>query len=336
MRRVGHLFDDLTSFDHLVRSARRAARGKRHVRSVAEFLFRLEPETLRLQRELRDGTWRPGTPHEFHVRDPKERLITAAPFSDRVVHHAVMDRLEPVFDRRMTFGSFACRKGKGAHRAVRYAQQLLRRHDAFLKLDVRKCFDSLAHDVVLNAVGRIVKDRRVLDLCATIVRDGGTGPDVGLPIGNLTSQWFANLVLDRLDHHVQEVLRVPGYARYMDDFVLFDRDRDRLRGHHAAVRDYLEENLRLALKDRATMLAPSWTGLPFLGFLIFRGTIRVRPESLRRIRRRLNRRRHQWRTGSIDDDQLIASVSSVAAHLAHASTLRLRRDMFEDDHQTMS
>jgi len=333
MRRAANLWPDIVSFDALRRAALRAARGKRRVASVARFLADLEPEVLRLQRELSDGSWRPGQAYQFEIHDPKRRTITAAPFADRVVHHALIDRLEPVFDRRMLEHSFACRKGKGTHAALDHARRLLRRHDWFLKLDIERCFDSLDHEVVLGTLARVVKDRRVLALCATIVRGGprtagcgpGTARHVGLPIGNLTSQWFCNLVLDRLDHHVKEVLRLPGYVRYMDDFVLFAGDKPTLRAAHDAVASFLADTLRLRCKPTATILAPARHGLPFLGWNLHRGTTRLRPENLRRIRRRVKLRIWQQRIGRLDTDSFAACLRSVAEHLRHGSTLGLRR-----------
>jgi hypothetical protein len=326
MRRIGGVWETIVSFENLRRAARRAAAGKRQVKGIARFLERLEPELLALQRELGEGIWRPGTPTTFVVRDPKVREITAAPFRDRVVHHALIDPLEPYLDRRMIAQSYACRRGKGQLRALRWAQRLVRRFDWFLKLDVASFFPSLRHDVVLATLARVLKDRKALALCATIVRAGGSDGR-GLPIGHLTSQWFANLVLDRLDHFVVAALRVRGYVRYMDDFVLCADDRQTLRGHLAAVEACLGE-LGLRLKARATILAPSTQGLPFLGWQVYRGTVRLRPENLRRTRARLRHRGWQHRAGLIDERALADCTRSVIAHLRAGSTLALRRAWF--------
>jgi len=328
MRRAGHLWPRIVAFESLRLAALRAARSKRTARGVALFLADLEPEILKLRRELEAGAWRPGRAFTFEIHDPKTRTITAAPFRDRVVHHALMDALEPVFERRMVFETFACRRGKGTHRALRHARGLVRRYPWFLKLDVRKCFDSLDHEVVLETVARVVKDRRVLELCRHIVEKGGR-EGVGLPIGNLTSQWFCNLVLDRLDHFVKEGLRIPGYVRYMDDFVLFDRAKGRLRGAHDSVRAFLLERLRLRIKDRATVLAPASEGLPFLGWRIFRGTVRLQGRNLRRLRARVKMRLWEERTGRIGAESLATSLRSLAEHLRHGNTLSLRRGWLE-------
>ena len=321
------LWDQITDFDTLRRATRRAARGKRDRLLVARFLSRREPEILQLQRELQAGTYHPGPPFEFTIADPKERRIAAAPFRDRVVHHAVMDVLAPRFERRMIGASFACRTGKGTHAAVAHAERMVRRFGWFLKLDIHHCFETLDHQVVRAALGRVVRHPRVLELADRILA-AGAPHGCGLPIGALTSQWLANLVLDRVDHFVTEVLRAPGYVRYMDDFVLFAEQKEALRGWLPAVRHFVHQHLRLALKDRATILGPRHVGLPYLGWRIYPHLRRLRPENVRRTRRRLRERRDQLVQGTISEQTYADAVGSVAAHLAHGNTLRLRRDWF--------
>jgi retron-type reverse transcriptase len=320
-------WQEITGFRNLLRASRRAAVGKRGSAGVARFLFRLEPELLALQRALIGGAWRPGAPFTFEISDPKPRTIAAAPFRDRVVHHALIDVLESDLDRAMVAQSFACRRGKGTHRALAQAQRLVRQCGWFLKLDVHKCFPSMDHAVVLDTLRRAVGDADAMALCATIVQAGGEA-GCGLPIGNLTSQWFANLVLDRLDRHVLVTLRPRGYVRYMDDFVLFDDAKERLQAMHGEIAAFLQDTLRLRLKERATILAPVRAGLPFLGFRVYRGLLRLRPQNLRRTRARLRQRARQLAAGTIDERQYASSAAAVVAHLRHGNTLRLRRTLF--------
>ncbi len=320
-------FDTVASFANLRAAARHAARGKRATASVARFLFGLERELLALQRELQAGTWRPGVPFLFEILDPKPRTISAAPFRDRVVHHALIDPIEQRLDGWLCAETFACRRGKGQHRALGHAQRLLRRHGWFLKLDVKSFFPSLRHDVVMATLAEVVADARTLRLCEAIVRQPA-GASCGLPIGNLTSQWFANLVLGRLDRHVLFALRPAGYARYMDDFVLFAGDQQTLRAMHGEVATFLADQLQLALKPSATILAPATQGLPFLGWRIYRGLRRLRPENLRRTRARLRQRRRQLANGAIDERRYADSVRAVTEHLRQGNALRLRRALF--------
>jgi len=325
VRRVGDLWPRVTSLPNLLTATRRAARGKRRQHHVARFLAEREPRLLALRRELLAETYRPGPMSSFVIEDPKRRLICVAPFRDRVVHHAVIDVLEPVFDRRMIHATFACRRGKGTHAALDHVQGLARRHQWFLKMDVAQFFASVPHAVVKQTVARMVKDPAVLRLLGRIVAAGGREdePGRGLPIGNLTSQWLANLVLGAIDRRVQ-TLRVGGYGRYMDDFVLLDDDRERLRAARGEIERWLAE-LGLRAKPQATMLARTRDGLPFLGFVLFPAVRRVRPRNRRRVVRRWKARLWQWRRGQLDEEALADAVRSMMAHLEHGTTRGWRR-----------
>ena len=331
-------WDTIVSFENLCRAAKRAARAKRGVRGAARFLERLEPEVLALQRELKAGEWRPGKCVRFVIVDPKERVITAAPFRDRVVHHALIDPLEPMFDSRLVPQSFACRRGKGCRRALEHVRGLVERHEYFLKLDIAKCFESIRHDKVLEAVEECTQEPEVLGLVEVVLsgpaevkaaarvrgregepgKSGGGAPGGagrGLPIGNLTSQWFANLLLGRIDRRIVEAWGIDAYARYMDDFLVFGASKAELRAVHAGIERFVAEELDLRLKSRATLLAPVRVGVPFLGWRLQRGGMRLRPENARRTVRRLRHRRWQWREGRIDSASYLAGLQSVVAHL---------------------
>jgi hypothetical protein len=312
------------SFEALRKAARRAALGKRDREEVARFLCDLEPEVLQLERELKEGSWRPGAYRTFTINDPKERTISAAPFRDRVVHHAVCAALGPVIERRLIDDTFACRKGKGTLGALRRAQLFARRHGYSLNLDISRFFDSVDHSILKKILRSVVKDQSFLSLLDTIVESGGI-EGRGLPIGNLTSQWFANLYLDGLDHFVKETLRVPGYVRYMDDLLLFAGSKARLRKAYRAVQEWLASERGLQLKERVARLAPTYEGLPFLGWQVYPGQLRRRRESLRRSVRRLRWREAQWQSGQLSTEKLVQAHSSVYAHLSCGGTLGLRR-----------
>jgi RNA-directed DNA polymerase len=328
MRRISNLWPQILAFDNLLASAKKASKGKRQLASVASFLERLEPECLSLQRNFIDQTYQPGKPIEFKIFDPKERTISAAPFRDRVVHHAIMGPLEPVFERRMIFESFACRKNKGTHSALNHAHKQIRRYKHFLKMDIRKFFNSIDHQVIYETVKRVIKDGKTLGLLKTIIQSNGKH-QVGLPIGNLTSQWLANLLLDRLDHFVKEKLRIPGYVRYMDDFVLFSNDKQQLKEAHKKVSEFLQETLLLKLKASATILGAAHHGLPFLGWRLSPGLRRLRPENLRRTQQRLKQRRWEYKIGIITEGKLADIERSMFEHLKSGNTYRLRLKLIE-------
>jgi RNA-directed DNA polymerase len=334
MRRQCGLFEQIVRFDNLLRATRRAARGKRDRPSVARFELDLENELLDVQEALVAGRYRRGGFFTFEVRDPKRRAICAAPFRDRVVHHALCDVLEPAFERRMIFHTYACRPKKGTHTAIARAQYFARRYRYFLKCDVRKFFASVDQVMLCALLGRMFKDPPLLELLGRIIEHGPPGalPGKGLPIGNLTSQHFANLYLGELDHHLKERERVRGYLRYMDDLLLFADDKTRLHLLLAEIRCFLEDRLALSLKEEATLVAPVGEGIPFLGFRLYPRVIRLSPRILRRFHRQVRGCERRFAAGEISAEALADSVASLYAHVAHADTLNLRRSMVLDSH----
>lgn len=321
MRRINHLFPDFYSFSNLVSAWRKTRQGSGRSAQSAYFFQELEKELFTLQSELSTGSWRPRPYRYFDIFDPKHRSIAVSDYRDRVVHHALVNILEPIFERVFIHDSYATRKCKGVHAAVFRAQNYLRHHEYYLKTDVEKFFDSVHHDTLLHIIARKIKDRRLSAVCETIVRHGGI-EGCGLPIGNRTSQFFANVYLDTLDHFLKDKCSVKGYVRYMDDFVLFENDPKRLKTLKRDIAAFLENTLHLQLKDSATFLNRRSNGLPFLGRRIFPGIIRLRTENLRRIISRIEFREKQIRAGDISEEEFLHSMNSYWAMLSYYPELR--------------
>lgn len=326
-------------------AARRAARGKRRRPDVARFLLDLEPRCFELARVLAEGIWRPGEYRTFWVREPKLRLISAAPFADRVVHHAWVGVAEPHFERRFVAHSYACRRGKGTHRALMRAHELAQRHRYVLRCDIRKFFPTIDHELALAAVARAIADRSFLEVLQHIVNGSNEqtpvhdlfpGDDLltlserrrGLPIGNLTSQFLANVLLDRLDHHVMDEEGCGAYVRYCDDFLVFHDDRSRLRALRESI-DELLIGLRLRLHERKGGLHGTASPIPFLGFALHGRRRRLLGAAVRRARRRFERLVHERERGHASQERLAASVRSWLAHAAHATPSSLPRITLE-------
>ena len=214
---------------------------------------------------MRFGPYRP-----FKVYDPKERTISVAPFYDRVAHHALMNVCEPVFERYAIFDTYACRTGKGSHAAVRRARHFARRFPWFLKLDITRYYANIDHCLMPAALVRLFKDPVLLRTFEHLLNSfsGPVRPGAGIPVGNLTSQHFANHFLGALDHWVKEDLHVPGYVRYMDDFVLWARHKAELVATLREVRGFVRDRLNLEIRDDV-LLNRSDRGLPFLGYRVF-------------------------------------------------------------------
>ena len=318
--------EQVASFANLVAAAGRAISGHRGTRAAQRLLFELEPTVLALQRELLAMTWRPGPFRTFTVFEPKERRIAAAPMADRVVHHALCGPLTPVFEAGAIAHSYACRVGKGAHKAAAHAQALARRCRYFLKADVRHYFDSVDHTVLRAMLAERIDDGRVLELLGRIIdhQPPGAIPGRGIPIGNLSSQHFANLYLAPLDRAM--VARHGGrYLRYMDDLLLFGDDKAGLHRARADAAALLGERLRLELKAAGTFVAPVTQGVPFVGRRIFPGTVRLAHASRSRFVRTWRRRLRQLGGGLLDAERFLRSAESLVGHLRHLDTFNLRQ-----------
>ena len=329
MKRHSGLFEQIVAFRNLLLAARTAARGKREQASVAQFEFYLEWELLQLQEELVHGQYQPGAFFTFEVHDPKRRRICAAPYRDRVLHHAIAHIIEPLLDRRLIFDTYACRLDKGTHAAIRRAQYFARHHRYFLKFDIHKFFDSVDHGILAQRLRRIIKDRALLRLLDRIIEHAPPDQSLGkgLPIGNLTSQHFANAYLGVLDQYIKNQLCIRGYLRYMDDHLVFGDDKEQLHEQLVQIKVFLHQELQLTLKERATVIAPVTEGIGFLGVRIYPGVIRLNARSLRRFRRQVQAREQAYQAGFLDEKSLIESVGSLYAHVSHANTLHLRQQM---------
>lgn len=275
MKRVGFLFDRILERENLLLAYAKASRGKCLRRERIEFGENLEANIAALARGLREMSYPVGTYTRFTIHDPKEREICAAPFPERVLHHALMNVCGPYFERWMIFDSYASRKGKGQMRAVRRAREFSGRHLWFMKCDIRKFFDSIPHGRLLARLESKIKDPFVLAWFEKLIGTYEKSPGRGLPIGNLTSQYFANLYLDEMDR-----LASP-YVRYMDDFVFWGDDKDLLLSLRDRVEAFANVELGLELKQRP-FVNRTRMGMDFLGFRVFPDHVALSRVSARR------------------------------------------------------
>jgi len=346
MKRYGDLWDRLVSWSNLVSAARKARRRKRGRHVVQRFEFNQEFELLRLWRELEDDLYRPDEFHSHWIHYPKQRMISAASYHDRVVHHALMNVLEPILERHFHDHSYACRKGKGTHAAANRLQQLMGRYRYAVKCDVRKYFPSIDHAILKELFRRLIKDRKVLSLMDMIVDysnrqeqvlDWYSGDSLftplerprGLPIGNLTSQWFANWMLNDLDHYITKKVGIGGYVRYCDDFVLLHHDRSRLACALELIVDQLASK-RLSIHEKRLSIVPVRSGLTFLGYRIWPGYRILKKDNIRRFRRRLAWMRRAYGAGIIGWPEVKQRLDSWLGHARQANSERLIRRLSRD------
>ncbi len=326
MKRAGNLKKQFLSFENLYAGYQKAFKATKNY-SACEFTFNLERELYLLQKELASGGYIPRDYRYFTIQDPKEREISVADFRDRVVHHSLVNILEPIYEKRFIYDSYATRKGKGTHRAIEKAQQFMKQDSWYLKMDVRKYFNSINHETLNGIIARSIKEPFILNLCAVIIAKGGDGC-TGLPIGNLTSQFFANVYLDIFDHFMKDRLRIKHYVRYMDDFCVFFDDKPYLKDVRKKVTEFLKVTLRLDIKEQATVLNNRLHGLPFLGVRIFPNLIRYKRENFNRSFKKLKTREWEYNNGYIDYEKYSSSQQSLTAHLTHYGNSLLKSRLY--------
>jgi retron-type reverse transcriptase len=302
-----------------------------------KFSVDLEGNLIQIQNELIWKTYRTGHYHEFHVYEPKKRLVAALPFKDRIVQHAICNVIEPLFEAKMIYDSYACRVSKGTHKGTDRVTQFLREIQSMwdktycLKCDVAKFFPNINHDILKRIIRRTIICPDTLNLLDEIINSSdndGLGHK-GLPIGNLTSQLFANVYLDQLDHYAKEVMQERFYVRYMDDFLFLTDNKRHLVDLRLTIESYLAEELDLRV-NKKTSIFPVSQGIDFLGYRIWPNHRLLRKRSIKKFRRLLKVFTAKYASGKLSFKEIDNSVQSWVGHAKHADTYRLRRKVFEE------
>ena len=333
----------LRSWENLRLAYQNASRGKRGRGATAAFEALLADNLLDLEQELNEQTYQPGPYNNFYIHEPKRRLISAAPFRDRVVHHALCDITVPFFEKLFIADSYANRIGKGTHRAVDRCQQFARKYNYVLQCDIAQFFPSIDHQVLRRTLRSMLPDESVFWLIDRILASGREvlageydivyfpGDDLlaanrprGLPIGNLTSQLWANCYLNPFDHFVRRELGCKAYLRYVDDFLLFSDDKKELMGWRNAIINRLGQ-FRLTLHTGSAHPHAVGEGIPFLGFIIYRAHRRVKQRKGFAYRRKL---RHLMK--SAEHATIHSSVQGWINHVRYADSLHLRQSLHEE------
>lgn len=312
---------------------------KRNKRDVARFEWHLEGNIFALHRALKNKTYRHGKYEGFYIRDPKQRHIHKASVRDRVLHHAIFSVINPIFEETFIPRSFSCRIGYGTHKGVGTLERVTRRtsrnstRDCFvLKCDVWKFFDSVDHDILLSILARRIKDDDAMWLLERII-ESFSSPTAnlferkGLPIGNLTSQLFANVYMNEFDRFIKDVLHVGEYFRYTDDFAIVAANRAYLEGLIDPVSDFLESRLRLALHPKKVSIHGLHQGVDFLGYVIFSKHRLIRVKTRRRMVAKLAWRIDECRAGRISEFVLEQSLQSYLGVLSHADAHHLSENL---------
>ena len=327
MKRAGHLIEQVADTDNLLLAFYKAQRGKQGKAEVVRYREHLDKRISELQHQLLSDTVRVGEYRTFYVYDPKKRLICAAAFGERVLHHALMNVCHPFFERHLISSTYATRIGKGTYKALEHAHHAMSRYRYVAKLDVRKYFDTVDHAVLKLQLRRIFKDKALLTVFDAIIDSYQTEECHGLPIGNLTSQYFANHYLSCCDHYIKETLRVPEYVRYMDDMLLFADDYYVLQHCVNEVISYVDKNLHLRLKP--PVLVSTAVGVPFLGYHLKKFRIVLTGRSRRRFAQRLCLYGKLLDKEVWTEKQYYEHIAPLLAFTSHAYAKRWRRRVVE-------
>ncbi len=325
MKRVGNLIEKIADIDNLFDAYYKARRGKQHKCSVQQYAQHIEENLVSLRHQILSGDIEVGAYHRFKIYDPKERVICAAPFSERVLHHAIMNICKPVFERHLIYDTYATREGKGIYAAIERAVPAMRKYSYVAKLDIRKYFDSVSHNILKVKLRRLFKDKILLILFDKIIDSYCVTPGCGIPIGNLTSQYFANYYLSATDHFVKETLQVPVYVRYMDDMLLFAESSEKLQQYINSVTYFIEQTTSLTVKPYVKNKVEY--GISFLGYRLYPHKVMLNRGSRKRFIRKI-KQYEEWRnTLRWSETDYMLHITPLLAFVRQAYSKGLRREV---------
>ncbi len=326
------LFVNLCSYDNLKKAFMKARKGKTSKLCVIKFQKELKKNLFDLRNELIFHTYKPKPLEIFIIRDPKTRKISKSYFRDRVVHHALVNIIEPIFDKTFIYDNFANRIGKGALNAIERFDKFKRkvsknnsRNCFVLKADVRHYFETVDHNILLNIIKNKIKDQRVLWLIDLIINNYKTKENgKGMPLGNLTSQFLANVYLNELDQFVKHNLKAKYYIRYVDDFVILHYNKKVLEKYKAEIDNFLRKNLELELHPDKSSILTLKGGIGFLGFRIFFHHKLIKKKNLNNFDRKFRKLRKLYKEGLIDREKIIEKLEGWLSYVSHANTFKYR------------
>lgn len=346
-----NLFEKVVEFKNLLHSYDRARSRKRLRVYATRFDYKLDQNLLNLKERLETGGYKPKGYRHFYIFDPKRRLISAPAFEDRIVHHAICNVINPIFDKTFIDDSYACREGKGAYKGVERLQSFLRKKGAAyaLKCDISRYFASIDRGILLSLIKKRIADSKLLDLLKIVIDSYHVHQPErfktstlrveyphqitkrGIPIGNLTSQLFANLYLNEFDHFVKHELKRKYYLRYVDDFVVLGKTKEELHEVKERSTKFLKERLKLELHPRKVRIFPTYLGVDFLGYVVFKDHIRLRSKNVKKFRKRYKKLKEVMEKGEISQEQFDGKILSWVAHAEKADTFRLRQAIFGEE-----
>ncbi len=322
MKRLNNLTPLIADPDNLQLAFWKARKAKDGKKEVILFRKNLDKNLLLLRNQILSGNVEVGSYYYFTIYEPKERLICAASFPQRVLHHAIINICHNTFEKHQIYDSYASRKGKGTYAAIERAKSFQKKYNWFLKFDVRKYFDSVDHEILKQLLQCKFKDHKLLSIFYQIIDSYHTQAKTGLPIGNLTSQYLANHYLSLSDHYIKEKLQIKAYVRYMDDMVLWSNNKAELLKIGNKFSVFIKNNLKLDLKPFC--LNATDKGLPFLGYLLTPTNIRLNRNSKKRFIKKLKYFNNKLNNNEINQTDFQRHLVPLLAFTEHANTFGFR------------
>lgn len=330
---MGLLFDKVCECENLKEAFQKARKGKTLKLYVIDFERDLEVNLKTLRNELLLHCYRPKPLETFILRDPKTRKISKSAFRDRIVHHAICNIIEPIFEKQFIYDSYANRIGKGTLKAIgrlHYFKRIVSRNNSrtcyVLKADISRYFETVDHTILLSLLAKRIYDKEILWLIGVILENHqSTEKGKGMPLGNLTSQFFANVYLHELDHFVKNTLKAKYYIRYVDDFIILHENKQVLGVYKEKINDILNTNLLLQLHPAKSKILRLNNGVNFLGFRVFFHHTLVRKKNQWKFERKLQRLKKLYAKGKMEREKVIESLEGWLAYVSHADTYKYRR-----------
>lgn len=328
MKRTGHLIDRICDTDNLYLAYYKAKRRKEGKTAVCKYEACLDANIKELRRMLLTGPLPVGRYSVFKIHDPKERTICSASFHERVIHHAIINVCHEYFERNLICHTYATRIGKGVYGAIDVARSSMRKYSFVVKMDVRKYFDSIDHSILKAKLRHMFKDRRLIEIYDTIIDSYSSSPGKGLPIGNLTSQYFANYYLSAFDHYILEQCNAPAYVRYMDDFLLFARSKQEAVYLEMVSREFLFKDGALLLKP--AVIVKTGAGVSFLGYRLFPHKILLGKRAKKRLKTKMDKYAMALDAGIMSECDYYMHITPLLSFAQKAYTKQLRKHIIEE------
>ncbi|MFH1358388.1 MAG: reverse transcriptase domain-containing protein [archaeon] len=329
------MYNKICLYENLIFAFYNSKKGKTKRRYIKRFQKHLKENLTKLQRELMNQTYEPHELKTFVLRDPKTRKISKAVYRDRVVHHALYNIIVPDFDKRFIYDSHANRIGKGTLKAIGRFDKFKKivsknntRECFVLKADIKHYFEEIDHQILINIIKRKIKDEKVIWLIEKILVVNKKTK--GMPLGNLTSQFFANLYLNELDQFVKHKLRAKYYIRYVDDFVILHESKKQLKQWKTEINNFLIDKLKLELHPSKSDVLKLSSGINFLGFRIFYNYKLVRKSNLKNFERKFNKLRILFDEGVIRREKALRSLEGWLAYCSYANTYKYKKHLIRD------